>query len=310
MSTWVIPYIDQDLSFWQEIASRFGADIHSVYLPLPKELVASGRAPQPEQFVQAFLRDAPLRKTVLVNPIVLNRPAEEMAPNLLKALKQIHEEYGVEHVTVANLTLARLIRKAIPQLKIAASTLMGISTPLQVVMAQDCLDTLIPETRALRDLRLLRRLRKAFRGEMRLIVNEACLPGCLHRVQHFYEMAYSAYNPQSLCRSVLTDHPWLRLTGSWVLPQHLKFYAGLYDTLKLAGRVTLRDPHRYRKVLEAYITQQPMTPDEIGGGPASPLEAIEISEAWFAQTLRCNKECAGCTVCQEYYEQAGQAARG
>jgi hypothetical protein len=85
-----------------------------------------------------------------------------------------------------------------------------------------------------------------------------------------------------------------------VLPQHLKFYAGLYDTLKLAGRVTLRDPHRYRKVLEAYITQQPMTPDEIGGGPASPLEAIEISEAWFAQTLRCNKECRG-TVCQEYY---------
>jgi hypothetical protein len=88
-----------------------------------------------------------------------------MAPNLLKALKQIHEEYGVEHVTVANLTLARLIRKAIPQLKIAASTLMGISTPLQVVMAQDCLDTLIPETRALRDLRLLRRLRKV--SEMR-----------------------------------------------------------------------------------------------------------------------------------------------
>jgi collagenase-like PrtC family protease len=213
-------------------------------------------------------------------------------------------DYGVMHVTVSSLTLAKTIRKAFPQLHIAASTLMGISTPMQALMAQDCVDAIIPDTRILRDLGALKRLRQAFGGEMRLIVNEACLPGCLYRVQHFYEMAYSKYHPQSLCRSTLTELPWLRLTGAWVLPQHLKFYDGLYDRLKLAGRVTLRDPSRYRAVLEAYVKRQPLTPRDIGGGPASPLEAIDVSDEWFEHTLHCDKMCSDCTVCQTYNQQA------
>jgi collagenase-like PrtC family protease len=306
MSSWVIPYIDQDLSFWQEIDCQYGKQIHSVYLPMPSKLVASGRAPQPEQNLGAFLREAPLKKTVLINPIVLDQPAEEVAPKLINALRQLWEDYGVEHVTTGNLTLARLIRTAIPEMKISASTLMGISTPAQVLMAQDWIDTLIPDTRLLRDLPGLERLRRVFKGEMRLIVNEACLPGCLQRTQHFYEMAYSEFHPQSLCRSMLTDRPWLRLTGAWVLPQHLHLYDGLYDSLKLAGRVTLKDPAKYRQVLEAYILRQAMNPRDIGGGPASPLEALEITEAWFEHTLRCSKECTNCTVCRDYYTQALQ----
>lgn len=309
MSTWVIPYIDQEAAFWQEISGQFGEQIHSVYLPVPGSLVASGRAPQPDQRVGAFLRESRLKKTVLINPILLNRSAEEMAPALIQALRQLRDEFGVEHVTLANLTLAKMIRKALPEMKIAASTLMGISTPAQVLMAQDVVDTLIPDTRVLRDLEALERLRKAFKGEIRLIVNEGCLPGCLYRVQHFYEMAYSEYYPQSLCRSLLTASPWLRLTGAWVLPQHLKFYDGLYDSLKLSGRVTLQDPLRYREVLGAYIQRRPLDADKIGGGPASLLEALDISEAWFEQTLHCNKECTGCKICQNYYEQAVQSLR-
>jgi hypothetical protein len=309
MSTWVIPYIDQDSSFWQDIASRFGSQIHSVYLPMPGSLVASGRAPQPDQHTAAFLREISLPKTVLINPILLNHPVEEMAPKLLNALRCLQDEYGVEHVTLANLTLAQMIRKALPEMKIAASTLMGIATVTQVLMAQESIDTLIPDPRVLRDLPALERLRKAFRGEIRLIVNEACLPGCLYRVQHFYEMAYSEFHPQSLCRSLLMQQPWLRLIGGWVLPQHLKFYDGLYDSLKLAGRVTLKDPGRYRRVLGAYIDRSPLMPKEIGGGPASVVEDLDISEAWFEQTLRCSKECTDCTICRDYYEQAGRENR-
>jgi hypothetical protein len=135
------------------------------------------------------------------------------------------------------------------------------------------------------------------------------LPGCLYRVQHFYEMAYSEFHPQSLCRSLLMQQPWLRLIGGWVLPQHLKFYDGLYDSLKLAGRVTLKDPGRYRRVLGAYIDRSPLMPKEIGGGPASVVEDLDISEAWFEQTLRCSKECTDCTICRDYYEQAGRENR-
>jgi hypothetical protein len=114
-------------------------------------------------------------------------------------------------------------------------------------------------------------------------------------------MAYSKYYPQSLCRHQLIDRPWLRLTSGWVLPQHLKYYDGLYDRLKLAGRVTLKDPAKYRQVLGAYIRRDAIKPGDIGGGPAAFQEPVEVSDAWFEHVLHCDKDCTGCRVCQDYY---------
>jgi hypothetical protein len=304
MQTWVIPYSDQDPAFWEEIAGRFREHIRSVYFPISGGIMASGRPAQPEKYMQAFLRQAPLPKSVLVNPIVLSRPAEQVAPTIIEALRQLRGDFGVNSVTVTSLALARLIKAALPEYWVGASTLMGISTPAQILMARDYLDFLVPDNRLLRDLAGLQRLRRAFSGEIRLIVNEACLPGCPYRTQHFYEMAYSDTFPESLCRDLLNEHPWLRMTGAWVLPRHLVYYEGLYDSLKLAGRVTLRDPSIYMQVLEAYMLRKDILPHAIGGGPASVLKAISMPDELFEKILHCNKDCLTCQVCRNYYEQA------
>lgn len=305
VSTWVIPYVDQDLDFWTEVQERFGRWVKEVYFPMPPlagEQFASGRSPQPRQFLDDFLRRAPLPKAVLLNPIILPRPVEVMAPAILSALRQLRDEYGVQSVTVTNLTLARLIKEALPDLYVTASVLMGLATPAQALMVRDCVDAITPDTRLLRDLTGLKRLRSAFPGEIRLLVNEACLPGCPFRTQHFYEMGYGHDFPLSLCEQMLAERPWLRLTGAWVLPRHLTFYDGLYDHLKLAGRVTLRDRDRYLTLLEAYVNRAPILPTAIGGGPASPLDLIDASDEWFAFVLHCDKRCDICSVCREYYE--------
>jgi len=309
MSTWVIPYVDLDLSFWEEIADRFRAHVKEVYFPMPSGMVASGRGRQPDRFMETFLRYAPLSKTVLVNPIVLDRPADEIAPRALDALKQLQDEFGVSSVTVANLALARRIREGCPDFKITASILMGIARPAQVLMVRDYIDAITPDNSLVRDLRGLRRLREAFSGEIRLIVNEACIPGCPYRTQHFYEMGYGDFYPQSLCQQMLDEHPWLRLTGAWILPRHLVHYEGLYDSLKLAGRVTLRDRARYLTVLSAYIHREEILPGDIGGGPASVLEAIDIPDELFEVILSCDKNCHACSVCRDYYELAVASAR-
>ena len=301
MGVWVIPYVDQETAFWQELAERFGPSIREVYFPLPGGFVGSGRGPQPDRYLGAFLRAAPLPKAVLVNPIVLPRPAEELAPQVLAGLQRLHDEYGVQRVTVANPALARAIRQGLPQYRITGSVLMGIATPAQALVVRDLLDGLAPDTRLLRDLQGLRRLREAFPGEIRLLVNEACLPGCPYRTQHFYEMGYGDHLPQSLCRQILDERPWLRLTGAWVLPRHLAHYDGLYDSLKLAGRVTLRDPARYLRVLRAYTQREEILPCDIGGGPASPLEPIRMPDALFEAILHCGKDCHACSVCREHY---------
>ena len=304
MSTWVIPYVDQDLSFWEEIAARFGAHVKEVYFPMPNGSIPSGRGKQPSVFMETFLRDAPLAKAVLVNSIILPRPAEEIAPQVLDALKRLRDEFGVTRVTLTNPTLARLIKQALPEFRVTASTLMGISTPAQVLIVRDYVDAIAADTRLIRDLRGLQRLRRAFSGELRLIVNEACLPGCPFRTQHFYEMGLGDFYPQSLCQQTLDERPWLRLTGAWILPRHLAHYEGLYDSLKLAGRVTLRDRARYLQVLNAYIQREEILPRDIGGGPASVLEPIDMPDELFQFILHCDKNCHVCTVCRDYYEQA------
>lgn len=303
MSSWVIPYSDQDLDFWRELHARYGQQIKEVYLPAPEGQFASGRSPRPDRHLDDFLRHAPLAKSVLVNPIVLPEPAETMAPRVAVILRQLREEFGVQSVTVSDLALARLIKEAIPEYHVTASVLMGIASPLQALLAASWVDAIAPDTRLVRDLAGLQRLRAAFPGEIRLLVNEACLPGCPFRTQHFYEMAYSDSFPKSLCDRTLGEHPWLRLTGAWILPRHLDLYDGLYDSLKLAGRVTLQDADRYLKVLEAYVNRGEILPTDIGGGPASPLEAFDVTDEWFELVLHCDKRCDSCSVCSDAHEQ-------
>ena len=96
----------------------------------------------------------------------------------------------------------------------------------------------------------------------------------------------------------------MRMTGAWVLPQHLHLYDGVYNELKIAGRVTLRYPADYMHVLKAYINRQPLLPNEIGGGPASVLQPIPVSETFFSRTLNCGHQCHHCTICKDYYTQA------
>ncbi len=303
MAAWLIPYVDQPPEFWAGIRDRFGPAIAAVYFPMPGGRFASGRCPQAEDHLLAFLNAAPLEAEVVVNPIVLPRPVEEMAPEVVDALRWLEGEFGVRRVTVSNLSLAGHIKEALPGFCVGASVLMGIASPAQAAMAGSWLDAIAPDTRLVRDLAGLRRLRRAFAGEIRLLVNEACLPGCPLRTQHFYEMAYGNGQPRSLCTSILEEQPWLRLTGAWILPRHLPLYAGTYDTLKLAGRVTLRHPERYLSVLQAYVEGGSILPRDIGGGPASPLDALEVSDEWFELVLHCDKQCATCPVCRAAYEQ-------
>jgi hypothetical protein len=313
VSTWIVPYVDQPLDFWAEIRRRFGGQIREVYFPMPSGRMArgrfaSGRSPQPEQRLEEFLRQAPLPKAVLLNPIVLPQPVEQVAADAVASLRWLAGDFGVQSVTVANLSLARRIKDALPDFFVAASVLMGLASPLQALIAQGYVDAIAPDTRLVRDLAALRRLRAAFPGEVRLLVNEACIPGCPFRTQHFYEMGYggdppgSAF-PRSLCDQMLAEHPWLRLTGAWILPRHLALYEGLYDCLKLAGRVTLQDADRYLAVLLAYVERGPILPTDIGGGPASPLEAFDVSDEWFHCVVNCDKRCDSCLVCREYYQQ-------
>ena len=304
LTQWAIPYIDQPLSFWWAVKDRFDQNIGEVYLPLPGTLLPSGRPAQKTERLGEFLRHPPLPVGILLNPVVLPEPVEHIAPAIIEQLRRLCDTVQLQTVTVANFTLARRIKEALPDMSLTASVLMDVAKPQQAMLLRQVFDRLVPASRIIRDHSALHAVKQAFSGTIRLMVNESCLPDCLLRTQHFYEMACSPYSPHSLCQELLDDTPWLRMTGAWVLPQHLHLFADLADEMKLAGRVTLQDPDEYLHVLEAYLTGKDLTPDAIGGGPASLLHPMHISEDFYRTTLSCHKKCNFCSFCRDYFEQA------
>lgn len=301
---WVVPYVDQPVDFWQKLHAEFGNRIRAVYFPLQDDLMGTGRPKQNAAHLADFLRESIFPANVLINSITLPAPMEEVAPRVVEALRRLHNECDLQGVTLTDLRLARHVRDQIPELTIVASVLMDIARPHQVAMLEGICDVLAPASRVMRDLSALRELRDAFQGRIRLLLNEGCLADCPFRVQHFHEMGSNVVHPHSLCQGLLERHPWMRLTGAWVLPQHLHLYSGLYDELKLAGRVSLRDPEVYVDVLRAYANRKHTAPNRIGAGPASLLNPLDIEEDFFRHTLACGHVCHDCDYCCDYYKEA------
>ena len=300
---WSIPYIDQPIGFWHSLRDEFEAEISEIYLPLPFTLIGSGRPPQPSRYTLDLLDHSPFPINVVVNPIVILQSVERVAPQIVAFLRDWHERYGIASVTVANIHLAECIREQLSHLRLVASTLMEIYDTCQIPQITDLFDVLVPSTRIIRNLPLLQAMRHAFAGRLRLIVNEGCLPGCMQRTQHFHEMAAGTGYLRSLCEPLLERSPWLRLTGAWILPQHLHLFNNINDEWKLAGRVTLREPHQYKKVLRAYINRSELGPHEIGGGPASVDWPVQVPESFYSYTLTCGHNCGVCGVCREFAEE-------
>jgi hypothetical protein len=301
---WSIPYIDQPLSFWQKLNDEFGDWIKEVYLPLPIDIISSGEPVQPDKYKTAFLKSNLLRISALLNPMILSKPVEDVTPQVIEVLKKWQDEYNLASATVANLTLAMRVHESIPELSLTASCLMQISRPNQVEMINGIFNYLVPSPLIVRDIKSLKALKEAFRGKIRILVNECCLPGCPYRPQHFFEMGCNHPYPLSLCNELLDIHPWMRLTGGWILPQHLHLFDHLCDEYKLGGRVTLRNPDDYYRVFSSYLNRKKLLPNEIGGGPGMVRLPIEISESYYKKTLHCRQQCHTCTVCQDYFTKA------
>lgn len=299
----VIPYTDQPKLFWDRLFKTFSPYIKEVYFPMQSEDIGSGRPLQPVKHLSGFIENDAIPKSILINPIVFPHPIVEKAGEILKYLKGMIPRYNIVGVSVVNLSLAKIIKEEFPAIEVTASTLMDVFTIQQVLILNHSVDVIVPSSRIIRDLRRLHEIRASFIGKIRLLVNESCLPSCLYRTQHFFEMAdFTNRHPESLCNDLLSQFPWMRLTGSWVLPQHLRFFEGIYDELKFAGRATLRNPQDYFDVLGNYFLLNEISTMKIGGGPASIPYDIRITDEFYEFSLHCDKKCDTCSVCRDYWQ--------
>jgi len=233
---WIIPYVDHPISFWNEIKDKYFNNIQEVYFPISSDIVHTERPVQQLLNLKAFLKEVKLPCSLLINPITLPFPAKEIAPKIIEEIKRLIDKYRIIGATISNLLIAECIHKEFPGLDLTASVLMDISHTNQIVMIKDIFKSVVPSSRIMRNAKALLSIKQSFQGKVRLIVNESCIPACPFRIQHFYEMPGSKKYPESLCRDLLKEFPWLTLSGSWVLPQHLHYY----DNFRPLYRITFK----------------------------------------------------------------------
>jgi len=232
---------------------------------------------------------------------------EKIGTSVLQAVRKALQKWQVVEMTITNIDIARMIKTEYPEMPLVASTLLDVFNVQQLLYLND-FDVLVPSTRISRDLNALRELKKNYSGKIRMMVNEGCLPHCPQRTQHFFEMSCpEILYPKSLCEHMLQEIEWVPLTGSWILPQHLYLFEGVFDELKLAGRVALSHPEKYKRVLSQYVRREPLGPHEIGAGPAGLHRDIFVSDDFYKYTLTCGKNCLSCQHCSQYWEQAAHA---
>jgi len=297
-----IPYIDQPISFWEKLADRYQDRIAGVYLPPKNSRIATGRPPQPQEVLDELLSSSLFPLALLLNGPQDISTSKGSRRILLEEIDRLLTTNTIECAVLSNIDAAKFLRARFPDLKLTASVLMDVTTGEEAARLNGLFDALVPSSGVLRNGAALKEIRNSFKGKIRLLVNEGCLRNCPYREEHFREMASGKDDPSTPCESLLTQKPWLSLTGGWVLPQHLWIFEGLYDELKLSGRVTLRNPDRYLQVLEGYMQERFLSPHEIGAGPAAPRSPIWIGSRFFQDTVHCDGRCSECSYCQTYYE--------
>jgi hypothetical protein len=295
---WAIPYIDQPVEFWEALHAGFGEAISEVYFPLDLSSDGSGRSLERFVHLRELLDSGTVPMAAVVKPPVLPEPVERIGVRVVDELVSLYEHYGIIAVTLSDLRLAEMARKRLPTLRFSASCSPDMVEPGQVQALGDLFDVLVPSTRLIRRPDHLLAIRAAFPGQIRLLVNEGCLASCLDPKQYSCEMTHDKATPQSLCSSRLRRKPWLRLTGAWVLPQHVDIIDSLGDEFALAGQMALDEPEQYRRVLHAYISRTALWPHEIGGGPASILSRVPVPLATFTWMLQCDHVCGHCSICR------------
>jgi collagenase-like PrtC family protease len=300
--------------------------IREVFLSGPQEFSGSGRKKEKmtlQQFVEVVRRihKGGIRVNLVLNTICEGSdwysPGE--IDRVMHYIKQVHQEYGVEAVTMANPIYIREARKRFPDLEICASVLSDIDTVKKALIFKEAgANVITPDANINRDLNLLKEIKKATGVELKIMVNEGCLYKCPFRKFHFNYISHkskeagqsegSSYNfPEECCSGVFdSDHSQLLKSG-WIRPEDLNNYGEITHFFKVVGRET--PPDRSWRTVKAYMEQnwEGDIFDIICSGIfnyslryCTYLDNKQLGEKnFFKRTSTCRHNCEQCHYCDD-----------
>lgn len=248
-----MPYNDDELTFVSTLAlqGRGGNVIREMYLNAPQEIAGSGRVGckmDEKRFLGVVNR---IHAAGIGVDITMNSTCggaewygKEVTSRTVDFVRRMHEDHGVEAVTLANPFHISAVREACPEIEISASVLADIDCFSRAeVFAHAGANTITVDTSINRDLKLLEHMVSALGVEVKLMVNEGCLNKCPYRKFHMNYISHVSCDSDMesgdfsfACGDLVENDMSLIFKSNWVRPEELRKYEKVTRFFKVVGR--------------------------------------------------------------------------
>jgi collagenase-like PrtC family protease len=246
--------------------------IREIFLSGPQEFCGSGRKKEKitlPEFINITRRihENGIRVNLVINSVCEGSDwySPQEINRVMNYIGEVHKNYGIEVITVANPVYIKEARKRFPDLEICASVLSDIDTVKKAMVFKEAgANVITPDANINRDLKLLKEIRKVTGVELKIMVNEGCLYKCPFRKFHFNYISHksresgsvesTSYNfPEECCSHVFdADHSQVLKSG-WIRPEDIEKYGEITGFFKVVGRET--PPHRTLRTIKAYMDE-------------------------------------------------------
>ncbi len=243
--------------------------------------------------------------------------SEKLANTVISTLKHLEEAVGgVEIITTTSPAIAHTIKKHFPDTEVRASVNMKIGSVKGMEYLSDLFDSFHVQRDFNRDLGHLKTLKEwADKKGKRLILlaNSGCFINCSGQIFHDNLVSHESeicevnnikdFTPYVCWNALKNRENWpMLLQNTWIRPEDIHCYDGLFDMVKLATRMHSLPG----MVIDAYVRRRfygnTLDLFEPGFGRALAPYIIDNSafpEDWFSRVTSCDKQCHKCSYCKE-----------
>jgi collagenase-like PrtC family protease len=246
--------------------------------------------------------------------------SERLANTVISTIAYLGEVgCGVDIITTASPAIAHTVKKHFPEIEVRASVNMRIGTVKGMAYLSDLFDSFHVQREYNRDLMHLQMLKKwADANGKRLIMlaNSGCFVNCSGQIFHDNLVSHEAeicemrnlsdFMPYVCHKALKKRENWhMLLENTWIRPEDIHHYEGLFDTVKLATRMHALPG----MVIDAYVRESfignLLDLFEPGFGRAiAPyiISNADFPEDWFTRTTSYQKLCHECGYCKSVLE--------
>ena len=158
------------------------------------------------------------------------------------------EDMGTQWITVCLPSLMEIAKYKTPGLKIKASTICLINSPLKAKFYDELgIKRIVLDEDIYKRFDILKNIRKVYTGDIEIITNSFCLNDCPFKTFHFNNFSHSNIHKDKYpyystrCNNIhIGAENYLKL--NWIRPEDLHYYSGMgINYFKLQGRTNVYD---------------------------------------------------------------------